>query len=77
MKGLRTMLYKGFVGTVEYNEEDGCFFGGTFGTGGYLVEYQGQTEEELRKSFEETVDRIIAESRTEELFTAPPFNEEE
>ena len=71
------MLYKGFVGTVEYSEEDGRFFGCTFGVGGHIVEYEGQTEEELRKSFEETVDRIIAESRTEELFTAPPFNEEE
>lgn len=66
MKGLETMLYRGFVGTVEYSEEDGRFFGGTFGTGGHLVEYEGRTEEELRKSFEETVDRIIAEDRTED-----------
>lgn len=56
---MKTMLYKGFVGTVEYSEEDGCFFGKVLENGNNLVAYEGQTEEELRKDFEEAVEGIL------------------
>ena len=59
MKGLRTMLYKGFVGTVEYSEEDDRFFGKVLENGNNLVAYEGQTEEELRKDFEEAIEGIL------------------
>lgn len=56
---MKTMLYKEFVGTVEYSEEDGRFFGKVLENGNNLVAYEGQTEEELRKDFEEAVEGIL------------------
>lgn len=56
---MKTMKYKGFVGTVEYSEEDGRFFGKVLENGNNLVAYEGQTEEELRKDFEEAVEGIL------------------
>ena len=56
---MKTMEYKGFVGTVEYSEEDGRFFGKVLENGNNLVAYEGQTEEELRKDFEEAVEGIL------------------
>lgn len=55
---VRTMEYKGFKGTIEFSEEDGCFFGKVLGIGGNLVAYEGDTEEELRKDFEKSVESI-------------------
>ena len=56
---MKTMLYKGFVGTVEFSEEDGRFFGKVLENGNNLVAYEGRTEEELRKDFEEAVEDIL------------------
>lgn len=51
--------YKNFKGSVEYSKEDHCLFGKVQGTGKSLILYEGNTLDELRKDFEESVDSIL------------------
>ena len=54
-----TMEYKGYVGNVEFSEEDKVFFGKVIGIKS-LVSYEGVTEEELVKDFHNAVDIYLA-----------------
>lgn len=50
-----TMTYKGYTGTVEYSEEDGCLWGRVIGIND-IISYEGQSIAEIRQDFQETVD---------------------
>ena len=52
------MTYKGYVGTVEYSEEDGCLFGRIAGIHD-IITYAGESVTEIRQAFEEAVDDYL------------------
>ena len=52
------MNYKGYVGTVEYSEEDGCLFGRIAGIQD-IISYEGESVAEIRQAFEEAVDDYL------------------
>lgn len=52
------MKYKGYTGSIEYSSHDGCFYGKIENIED-LVNYEGQTLEELKNSFHEAVDDYI------------------
>ena len=52
------MTYKGYIGTVEYSEEDACLFGRIAGIRD-IVSYEGESVMEIRKAFEEAVDDYL------------------
>lgn len=52
------MEYKGYTGSIEYSRHDGCFYGKIENIAD-LVNYEGQTLEELENSFHEAVDDFI------------------
>lgn len=52
------MEYKGYTGSIEYSRHDGCFYGKIENIAD-LVNYKGQTLEELENSFHEAVDDFI------------------
>jgi len=54
-----TMEYKGYVGNVEFSEEDEVFFGKVIGIRS-LVSYEGATAKELIKDFHDAVDEYLA-----------------
>ena len=54
-----TLKYKGYSGTVEYNEEDNCLFGKVIGMNKNSITYEGTTEEELKTDFEAGVDLYL------------------
>ena len=54
-----TMEYKGYVGSVEFSEADGVFFGKVQGIRS-LISYEGQTAQELVSDFHEAVDDYLA-----------------
>ena len=60
----RTMEYRGYVGSVEFSEEDAVFFGKVQGIHS-LVSYEGTTLEELESDFHNAVDDYL--SSCEEL----------
>lgn len=54
-----TMEYKGYVGSVEFSEEDCIFFGKVMGIRA-LLSYEGGTAEELVSDFHGAVDDYLA-----------------
>ena len=53
-----TIEYKGYIGTVEFSEEDGAFFGKVIGIRS-LISYEGTNEEALLEDFHEAVDDYL------------------
>lgn len=54
-----TMSYKGYVGSVEFSEADGVFFGKVMGIRA-LISYEGETAKELVADFHGAVDNYLA-----------------
>ena len=54
-----TMQYKGYVGSVEFSEEDGIFFGKVLGIRS-LISYDGKNAQELVEDFHGAVDDYLA-----------------
>ena len=53
-----TMQYKGYVGSVEFSEADGLFFGKVLGIRA-LISYEGSTARELLTDFHGAVDDYL------------------
>ena len=62
------MEYKGYVGSVEFSEKDGVFFGKVQGIRS-LISYEGTNAKELVSDFHEAVDDYL--SLCEEEGTSP------
>jgi len=54
-----TMEYKGYVGSVEFSEEDGLFYGKVMGIRA-LISYEGTTARELIEDFHGAVEAYLA-----------------
>lgn len=53
-----TIEYKGYIGSVEFSEADGIFFGRVLGIPS-LISYEGATEKELVDDFHGAVDDYL------------------
>ena len=56
---MKTLKYKGYVGSIEFSPEDNLLFGEILGIDG-LVNYEGTTTQELTDSFHEAVEDYLA-----------------
>lgn len=56
---MKTLKYKGYVGSIEFSPEDNLLFGEILGIDG-LVNYEGSTLQELTDSFHEAVEDYLA-----------------
>ncbi len=54
-----TMSYKGYVGSVEFSEEDSKFFGKVMGVRA-MISYEGETAKELVNDFHAAVDDYLS-----------------
>lgn len=54
------LKHKGYVGSVEYSEEDKCLFGKVQGLANACITYEGNDIAELKRDFEGAVDDYIA-----------------
>ena len=54
-----TMEYKGYVGSVEFSEEDAVLFGKVMGVRA-LISYEGESGKELLEDFHAAVDEYLA-----------------
>lgn len=52
------MEYKGYIGSVEYSDEDRCLFGQLLGIRD-AISYEADNVSHLRKSFEDSVDLYL------------------
>lgn len=56
---MNTMTYKGYLGSVAFSEKDNVFFGKIEGING-LVNFEGESVNELTEAFHEAVDDYLA-----------------
>lgn len=72
-----TIQYKGYVGSVEFSEEDGIFYGKVMGIRS-LISYEGESARELLDDFHGAVDDYLeacrAESKEPEVAFKGSFN---
>ena len=52
------MTYKGYVGSVEFSDADGVFFGKVHGVRS-LISYEGETREALEADFQQAVEAYL------------------
>lgn len=55
-----TLKHKGYIGSVEYSEDDNCLFGKVQGMSKDNITYEGETIAELKADFEGAVDDYLA-----------------
>ena len=53
-----TMEYKGYIGSVEFSEEDGIFFGKVLGIRS-LLSYEGENAKDLVNDFHGVIDEYL------------------
>ncbi len=72
-----TIQYKGYLGSVEFSEEDGIFYGKVMGIRS-LISYEGENAKELLADFHGAVDDYLsaceAEGREPEIAYKGSFN---
>lgn len=66
------LFHKNYRGTIEYSEEDKCFFGKVLGIRS-LILYEGDTVEELEKDFKESVDAYLEDCKNEGIEPEQPI----
>ena len=72
-----TIQYKGYVGSVEFSEDDGIFFGKVMGSRS-LISYEGENAHDLIEDFHGAVDDYLetckAEGKEPEIAFKGSFN---
>ena len=68
-----TMEYKGYVGTVEFSEEDSLFYGKVMGIRA-LISYEGTNAKELVEEFHDYLALCEAENKEPEKAYKGSFN---
>jgi predicted HicB family RNase H-like nuclease len=66
------MEYKGYLGSVNYNDEDEIFYGKLEYIPS-LISYEGHDVESLRASFQESVDDYLQLCQEKEIKPEKPF----
>lgn len=61
---MNTLKYKGFIGSVAFSEEDNVFFGKIEGIDG-LVNFEGESVQDLTDAFHEAVNDYLAYCKEE------------
>jgi len=56
---MSSLKHKGYVGSVEYSEEDDCLFGKVLGMSKTLINYEGNTVQELKADFIKGVEQYL------------------
>lgn len=59
-----TIEYKGYVGSVEFSQEDGIFFGKVMGIRA-LISYEGTNANELIEDFQNAIEEYLELCKTE------------
>ena len=67
---MEPLRYKGYIGSVEYDESDNMLYGEILNVKD-SISYEGETLEELQEAFETEVDRYIEFCKQ----VNKPFNE--
>ncbi|MCD8305886.1 MAG: hypothetical protein LUC49_04410 [Prevotella sp.] len=68
---MNCLEYKGYRGSIEYSRADKCYHGKVMGMKGILINYEGDTLDELRKDFEDGIDDYLEGLMAEGIIASP------
>ncbi|MBQ1751447.1 MAG: type II toxin-antitoxin system HicB family antitoxin [Bacteroidales bacterium] len=68
------LRYKGYVGSVEYAEEDNCFYGKVLGLRRDGIVYEGDTANSLKKDFEDAIDHYLESCKQNGITPEKPYS---
>ncbi len=66
------MEYKGYVGSVEFSEEDNVLYGKVEGIRS-LLSYEGRSVQELKEDFHKVIDEYLQDCSDEGITPERPF----
>jgi predicted HicB family RNase H-like nuclease len=66
--------YKGYTGSVEYSEADGCLCGSVLGMKKSCILYEGNTIDELKADFEAGIDSYLDACKANSIKPDKPFS---
>ncbi len=69
-----TMKYRGYIGSVEFSDEDNCLFGKVLGLYKTAITYEGNTVDELRRDFHAGVDHYLSQCSERGVAPERPFS---
>lgn len=68
------LRYKGYTGSVEYSEEDNSFFGVVLGLHRDGICYEGESANELKRDFEESIDEYLRSCEARGVAPEKPYS---
>ena len=60
---MNTLKHKGYIGSIEYSEEDNCLFGKVLGLNKVLISYEGNTVQELKEDFIAGIEQYLEDCK--------------
>lgn len=66
------MHYKGYIGSVEFSEEDACLYGKVLGIRA-LISYEGESVSVLREDFQASVDDYLEACAEKDVEPEKPY----
>lgn len=68
------LKYQGYMGSVEYDEKEGCLYGHVQGMRDELLNYNGKSVAELEKKFKNAVDKYLVKCQKKGENPKRPYN---
>ena len=74
---MERLAYKGYIGSIEYNNADNCLHGQVLGLNKNIgIIYEGNTTEELYNDFKEGIEHYLDDCKAEGTLPEKPMPEE-
>ncbi len=67
------LKYKGYVGSVDYSEEDNCLYGKVLGMNKDVITYEGNTTAALKADFEAAIDFYLKHCKKTGIEPKKPY----
>ena len=68
------LKYKGYIGTIQFSENDNCFYGKVLGMKRACITYEGESTFELFEDFKGAVDMYLDHCQRKGVEPEQPYN---
>lgn len=68
------LRYEGYLGSVEFDEKEGCLYGRVQGMRDVSLKYKGKSVAEVEKKFKKAIDKYIEKCHKKEEEPKRPYN---
>ena len=69
------LKYKGYLGTIQFSENDNCFYGKVLGMNRSCITYEGESASELLEDFKGAIDMYLEYCQRKGIKAETPYND--